>query len=148
MNIVCSVFVCSLTMLSTTYFRLPQDFSRCVGKYSRLKGSKYIVTNIGEVQISCQEENLKTAIDVYFLLLFKCKRSEFSLLQTVSSLFLCFFLRHTIQNLNLDKPEEILELKLDTLLAFSPCIRTMIKYTVSTRQSTCPKFDEWRTFFR
>ena len=77
------------------------------------------------------------AIDVYFLLLFKCKRSEFSLLQTGSSLFLCFFLRHTIQNLNLDKPEEILELKLDTLLAFSPCIRTMIKYTVSTRQSTC-----------
>ena len=63
------------------------------------------------------------AIDVYFLLLFKCKRS---------SLFLCFFLRHTIQNL-----EEILELKLDTLLAFSPCIRTIIKYTVSTRQSTC-----------
>lgn len=72
------------------------------------------------------------AIDVYFLLLFKCKRSEFSLLQTGTSLFLCFFLRHTIQNL-----EEILELKLDTLLAFFPCIRTMIKYTVSTRQSTC-----------
>ena len=65
MNIVCSVFVCSLTMLLTACFRLPQDFSRCVGKYSRLKGNKHIVTNIEEVQISCQEENLKTAPSMF-----------------------------------------------------------------------------------
>ena len=98
------------------------------------------MTNTDEARISCQIGNLKTTLSmsVYFLSLFQSKRGEFSLLQTGSSLFFVFFSETYDSTFEFwINPKKYWNWNQTHWWAFSPCIRTTIKYTVSISQGTC-----------
>ena len=97
------------------------------------------MTIIDEVRISCLKGNLKTspAMSVHFLSLFQSKRGEFFYCRQVAC---CFFFSSETYDSKFEfwiNPTKYWNWNQTHWWAFSPCISTIIKYTVSTSQSTC-----------
>ena len=81
-------------------------------------------------------EYLTPSISVYFLSLFQSKLGEFFYCRQVAR-FLLFFQTYESKFEFWKNPKKYWNWNQTHWWAFSPCISTIIKYTVSTSQSTC-----------